>query len=368
MSKLCLIYNTAPRYREAIFTALDREYDCDWYFGETKSDIKEMDISKLRFVKYYKSFGNPSKLYWQGALIPCLFNRNYQNYFILTETRSLSLWVFILLKSIFFPKKKVYGWSHGWYGRESKLQKFFDRLRLKAMNGQFVYNNRSKELMTSNGLPKNKIHVIYNSLDYATQIELRNKIGNSDIFRNHFNNNYPTLIFIGRLTVVKKLSMLLESMTILKEQGFPLNLCLVGDGTEKEHLQKQAENLDLEPNIWFYGACYDETKNAELVYNADLCVAPGNIGLTAMHTLMFGTPAISHSNFLKQMPEFEAIKPGVTGDFFEYEDIYSLADTIKNWLTKHPDRESVRQACYEEIDSRWNPENQISVIKKYIKV
>ena len=48
--KLCLIYNTAPRYREAIFRAIDEEYDCDWYFGHTKTDIKEMDTYLFRFM------------------------------------------------------------------------------------------------------------------------------------------------------------------------------------------------------------------------------------------------------------------------------------------------------------------------------
>lgn len=33
MQKLCLIYNTAPRYREAMFHAIDQVYACDWYFG-----------------------------------------------------------------------------------------------------------------------------------------------------------------------------------------------------------------------------------------------------------------------------------------------------------------------------------------------
>ena len=61
--KLCLIYNTAPRYREAIFRAIDNEYDCDWYFGKTKSDIKEMDTSLLKNVTYYKTYGNPQKLF-----------------------------------------------------------------------------------------------------------------------------------------------------------------------------------------------------------------------------------------------------------------------------------------------------------------
>lgn len=29
MKKLCLIYNTAPRYRKAPFRAIDQEYDRD---------------------------------------------------------------------------------------------------------------------------------------------------------------------------------------------------------------------------------------------------------------------------------------------------------------------------------------------------
>lgn len=366
--KLCLIYNTAPRYREAIFCAIDREYDCDWYFGETKTDIKEMDLSKLKNTRYYKSFGNPAKLYWQGALIPCLFKRKYQNFFILTESRSLSFWTFMLIKSIFFPKKKVYGWSHGWYGREGKLHKCIDRIRMKGMTGQFVYNERAKDLMVKGGVPEDKIHVIYNSLDYATQKRLRLNITNSDIYKRRFKNDYPTLLFIGRLTPVKKLSLLLDAMSMLRKEGINLNLSLVGAGEEMERLRNQAHKLGLDANVWFYGASYDEKKNAELVYNADLCVAPGNIGLTAMHTLMFGTPAISHSRFEMQMPEFEAIKPGQTGNFYEYDNVRSLADVIKNWLTQHPNREAVRQACYDEIDSKWNPGKQINIIKRYIKI
>ena len=38
MAKLCLIYNSAPRYRESIYIAIDADYDCDWYFGKSKAD------------------------------------------------------------------------------------------------------------------------------------------------------------------------------------------------------------------------------------------------------------------------------------------------------------------------------------------
>ena len=71
--KLCLIYNTAPRYREAIFRAIDAEYDCDWYFGHTKSDIKEMDTSLLKNVTYYHTIGNAEKWYLKWGTLMVLW-------------------------------------------------------------------------------------------------------------------------------------------------------------------------------------------------------------------------------------------------------------------------------------------------------
>jgi glycosyltransferase involved in cell wall biosynthesis len=121
--------------------------------------------------------------------------------------------------------------------------------------------------------------------------------------------------------------------------------------------------------VWFYGACYDERQIAELIYNADLCIAPGNIGLTAMHSLVFGCPAISHNDFKWQMPEFESIHPGITGDFFEMGNVESLADIISRWFAEHKGkREEIRQACYNEIDTYWTPEFELSVLKNALDV
>lgn len=366
MTKLCIIYNTAPRYREAIFREIDNEYDCDWFFGETTTDIKEMDVSRLKNVTYYKTYGNPNRLYWQGKMIQCLFNRKYDNYLILTPTRSLSMWCFIFLKSIFFPKKQIYGWRHGFYGREGKIRKLFERLRFKGLTCEFVYNKRARDLMIESGIAADKVAIIYNSLDYETQLSLRKQLASSDIFYNHFSNRNPILCFIGRLTAVKRLDMLLNAVAHLKREGMHLNVVIIGDGEMRAELESECRNLGLTDNIWFFGACYDEKQNAELVYNSDLCVSPGNVGLTAMHSMMFGTPVITNNDFCHQMPEFEAIIKGKTGDFFDNGSVDSLAETIKEWLENHTDRESVRQNCYAEIDSRWNPDNQMRIIKQVI--
>ena len=125
---------------------------------------------------------------------------------------------------------------------------------------------------------------------------------------------------------------------------------------------------DLNDQVWFYGASYDEKTNAELIYNADLCVSPGNVGLTAMHALIFGCPVITHNYFEWQMPEYEAIHAGNTGDFFKMDDIADLIATISKWFAVKSDkREEVRKACFKEIDTNWNPYYQMDIIKKNIK-
>lgn len=159
--------------------------------------------------------------------------------------------------------------------------------------------------------------------------------------------------------------MLVDAVAELKTKGENYNLVFVGNGLEGENLKARVKRLGLTDEVWFYGACYDEKTNAELIYNADLCVAPGNVGLTAMHTMVFGTPVISHNDFKWQMPEFEAIKPGVTGDFFERNSVQSLTCIISKWFTEKKDkRDEVRQACYKEIDTNWNPYYQMDIIKK----
>lgn len=229
-----------------------------------------------------------------------------------------------------------------------------------------TYGNYAREIMIKQGYHPEKISVLHNSLAYSEQIVLRNTDLQSSIYQRHFDNSNQNLIFIGRLKPIKKLDMIIEAMALLKKNGMLLNLTFVGDGEERPMLEKLAEYHDLERNVWFYGACYDERKNAELVFNADLCVAPGNIGLTAMHALMFGCPAITHNDFTHQMPEFEAILPGVTGDFFEFGSVSSLADTILRWFNSNNNREQVREACFKEIDSRWTPVYQYNAIAKSI--
>ena len=162
--------------------------------------------------------------------------------------------------------------------------------------------------------------------------------------------------------------MLIEALEILKKKGLVYNLVIVGEGPEKEKLQDLVRAKTIEEQVWFYGACYDEIENAELIYNSDVCVTPGDVGLTAIHTMMFGVPVITHNCYPSQGPEFETIREGVTGQFYQYGNIQSLASAIEDWLSsRKSNRGDVRQACYHEIDTQWTPAFQLKVIQSALQ-
>jgi len=174
------------------------------------------------------------------------------------------------------------------------------------------------------------------------------------------------LVFIGRLIADKKLDMIIRAMSLLRDKGIKMNMTYVGDGPKKAELEASAKQNKINDNVWFYGPCYDEKQIAQLIYNADLCVSPGDIGLTAIHSMTFGTPVITHNHFCHQGPEFEAIEDGKTGTFFQADNVEDLAHSIQAWLTSGLDREQIRKNCYDVIDNKYNPHRQVEMIRKVI--
>lgn len=364
--KLILYFDEPSIYREAVYNKIEETYDCEWFFDKADKGVGRFDASSYKSVSYLpiKRIG---PFYFVEGLLS-LLRKDCTRYLMIGATANVSLFLLLVTKCLICRQKKVYLWTHGFYGKEGWFNKtFWKRPMLKMADGIFTYGDYAKNIMIEDGFDEGGIFPIHNSLDYDKQLELRNSIIPSFIYIDHFENTLPTLIFIGRLTKVKKLDMIVDALSILRKKGKMYNLVFVGDGIEKDSLESKVETLGLKKQVWFYGACYDEKANAELIFNADLCVAPGNIGLTAIHSLMFGCPAVSHNDFKFQMPEFEVIKPGLTGDFFEKDNILSLADTIATWIEHNVgNRATVRKKCYEVIDESWNPNFQINILTKHL--
>lgn len=364
-NKICLIYNFAQHYRYGIFKLLNDDLNVDFYFGDKMDDVKKIDYNLLSNFQYeLTNIRIFKKFYWQSGAVKVFFKK-YNHYIILGDYYALSTWVILLLSTI--SNKRIYLWTHGWYGKENFFFRLIKKIFYRLGNSNiFLYGNYAKNLMVKEGFNPKFLHVIYNSLDYNKQLQIRSEIKIGKLYENIFCNNFPTLIFIGRLTKVKKLNLVLDAIKLLNEKKVEVNFLLIGEGEERFFLEEKVHQFNLDEKVKFTGAIYDEKLIAGYISHADVCVSPGNVGLTAMHSLVFGTPVISNDNFPYQMPEFEAIEEGLTGSFFKDGDILDLANKLNLWIERK-DREVVRQNCYKRIDSFFNPNYQFKIIKNVIK-
>jgi glycosyltransferase involved in cell wall biosynthesis len=357
--------NIAPHYRNRLWLDLvsSQAWEIHFYYGRSAS-IKEI-LFNSEWESYKSNLNLLQNIYWKNRLIfqnkaiGNAIRKNFDTILLLGDMNVLSSWVIAIIAKL--SGTRLVFWGHGFYGNESWV---VERIRLmfySLADAHLVYNNRGKKLMIQHGIKDKDIHVVYNSLDYYTQKDLRKKVLSVNLIKKEklFETlMLPTLVFIGRLTPVKRIDVLIRAFINLNKKSIPLNLLIIGDGQEKEKLIELSKPI--ESHVHFYGKCYDEEKIGSLIANCDLCVSPGNVGLTAIHSLSYGTPVCTHDSFENQMPEFEVIVEGQTGTFYS-EKSNNLEEVIEAWLSSDLDREQIRKNCYETIDKFYNPNYQLSV-------
>lgn len=363
MNSLCCIFNYPSHYRYLIYKKIGEELDADFIFGDKLPfDLKSFKVSELGGFKFFLKNKFFCGFNYQKKLIRFFLTSRYNTYIVTGDLRNISLWICLLLSQI--NKKQIILWSHGYNGKEnfvtSKLKNIFFGMSYHTL----TYGDTAKNIMIKNGFSKNKVSTIYNSLDYYKQLDLRNIIQSSNIYKDYFMNDYPTISFIGRLNYEKRIDLLIEAIELLRKENNYFNLALIGKDGSNGALINKVKELGISDYVWFYGECYDEQLTSRLIYDSAFCVSPGDTGLTVIHSLMFGTPVITHDNMSNHGPEVESIKNRQTGLFFKENDLKSLCQAIieakKLFI---PKTNYLRDACFDIVDKYYNPDYQIKVLR-----
>jgi glycosyltransferase involved in cell wall biosynthesis len=359
-----------PHYREAVVAAMDRSQHVSYTFmgsGEAFEGIPHMQAEQFRrflpapFKRFWRRFS------WQPDAIRAALSNDYDAIIYLADFQILSTWLAAAICRL--RDRPVLFWGHGWRRRDWWAKWLVRSTFYRLSHRLLVYAERGRKLGADEGFPANRIITVYNSLDLqrADGVVARIEAGTvSDVDPRSFfrDRARPLLIFTARLIPACRFDLLIEAAALLGQWGVPVNVLLVGEGPECERIATLAHELGIDLHL--YGACYEENVIGQLIYKADLTVSPGKIGLTAMHSLMYGTPAITHDNLDKQMPEVEAIKPGVTGMLFSEGSAASLAEAIKQWLATGRDRSAIRDAARAEVRHKWNPDVQAAIIERAV--
>lgn len=375
MSKPNILYinNLAPHYREPIWHRMASHPEFNFHFAfdtKSKTSIKNIDFTSDKWIPYQdklshvKNFTIERRVVFQRGGLNILLNKTWDAVILLGDANIMTNWwiaYWCKLKRI-----PLILWGHGLYGNENVFKKWLRLRFLRKADLNLVYGQHARQLLMDHDFRGEKVKVVYNSLHYEESKSLREESIDDHFFEDQgvFTNSDPVLLFIGRLTQQKKLGLLVEAVKILKAQERYCNLLFIGDGPVRSQLETLSIKYEIPAH--FTGSLYEEKKLAKYIANADLCVAPGEVGLTAIHSLSYGTPVCTHNNFAEQMPEAESIQEGITGCFFDYEK-ENLVEVIQTWFTNLKSRDEVRQNCYQVIDDHYNPKYQMQVIENAIK-
>ena len=364
-----VIYHFYPHYRSAVVEALARSEVADFTFvGDDHEYLHSIepatlsDTVKFRLAPTHLIF---KPFMWQWGAITWAIKPEFDTVIMHAVPHWPCTWIGGILARMI--GKRVFFWGHGYLYEPKGFKGLMRRMFYAIPNAHMFYGRIAKAIAMKHGWAPEKLHVIYNSLNTAEQRTIRNnstKAEALEVRRQIFGNDNPVAICTTRLIAIRRLDLLLDSIHTLKERGRAVNLILVGDGPESQRLRKQAEQLCVP--VHFEGACYDERRIAQLVMASNVTVAPGKVGLTAMHSMVYGVPVVTHGDASDQMPEWEAIIPGKTGSLFERGDVNSLAEAIRKWTeSEFPDADTQAE-CHKIIDRFWNPEFQRQAIENAV--
>lgn len=329
-------------------------------------DVKKefSEAEQKRFFEIKNIYLLNKHLVYQFFVIPKVIFSSYEKAIFLGDSKVISTWISLIICKL--RKKESILWTHGIYGNESKLKLLIRRIFYKLADTLIVYERKGKNGLIRYGFSKDKIHVIFNSLNFNFQKQILQKLKEEKSPINFFSNNeLPYLITVGRLTERKKISLLLDALSKINIKKKKCNLLIIGDGDDMKNLQNKAK--EYKGVVHFYGPCYDEKRLGQLLYHASVCVIPGDIGLSAIHSLTYGTPVITHNKFSTQGPEHEAIEVGISGDFYSFGEVDDLYSKIIFWLEKEREKKKYISICRKNIDRYYNPDYQVKVMKNIIE-
>lgn len=375
MKTVGLVSHFYVHYRLPVLRALANSKELSYYFlGDITQtdDIKRIDFDseellKKRFIRL-KNKEVFHYFFWQKTLLKQLKSGQFDAVIFLGDIRFLSTWVALIFLRL--KRKKAFLWTHGLYGKENWVHLQIKLLFLRLSNGAFLYNNRGKQLYRQHGISESKLIPIYNSLNFEETEQNRKdykETTKEQLLKSFTNPDLPVVFCIGRVNKIKKIPLLIEAINILKTNNFYINCFIIGDGEDKNNIEALALQLNIREQICFTGALYDESEISRYIMSSDLCVCPGAIGLTAIHSLSYGVPALTHNHFAEQGPEHEAITTGKTGDFYKEGDVHDLANKIRECINQRlNNKEESIKNCITVIQQYYNPQSQKTIMTRHI--
>ncbi len=236
----------------------------------------------------------------------------------------------------------------------SFLRNFFDKITIPFSDLVISNTKEGKEILIKREkAPEEKIKVIYNGIDIKEDSE---KIKLSNLTEKEIPDKIK-IGFIGRLTKQKGLDYLLKAVSNLKEE---IILIIIGEGEEKERLEKKAKELQIEAHFTGY------VKNASSYIKF--------FDLFVLSSLWEGMPNVILEAMSQEVPVIatkvggvkEMVKNNKTGFLIESQNSKELKEKIEHVLSlSNKEREEIGKKAREFTEKEFSIEK---MVKEYEKI
>jgi glycosyltransferase involved in cell wall biosynthesis len=303
-------------------------------FGEVRREI-------LRNVYLLPRLG----IRWQAGLFRTIRLGSYDTVIAEFDLRVVSSILACLLKR----RKGVrfIWWGHGIGPRRRWLSRVLRVWLCQRADAVIFYDQTNADRFVSWGVPRDRAFVAWNSID-TEQI--------APLVRKWQAEERRDVIYIGRLVPEKKARLLIDGFAeaLRRSQSSRVErLTLIGDGPERRELEERAAHLGITGRVQFTGALYREADIAPFFNRGLVCVSPGYIGLSAIHSLAYGVPLLVADDE-PHSPEISALEPDRNGVLFRAGSASALADALLLLLGDEARLKRMSAAARETVEGRFS--------------
>lgn len=336
-----ILQTVAPDYRSKLYYYINQEFGeafavyagLEYFETTVKTDTSVTGFKQIKNNFFLKRSFLIQTGMWKDVL-------RCNTLVMEMNPRILSNWVILIIRKLL--KKNTILWGHAWprSGSQSKSDKL--RKIMRDMGDSIIVYTKSQKEELVAAQPHLKVNYAPNALYFKDEMNM--------MLENPKNVN--NLIYVGRLTGLKKPKLLLEAFhKALPQLDERVNLIFVGDGEEKRSLEEYVIKHKLENRVVLTGHVSDYVKLSEYYSKSLFSVSPGYIGLSVTQSFGFGVPMLV-SRDENHSPEIEAVIENENALFFETDNLESFKNKILTiyenkelWISR---RQSICDSCKEK--------------------
>jgi len=215
------------------------------------------------------------------------------------------------------------------------------------------------DVMSVKGLKK-PIAVLQNFIDTGFFLPPASACVKNEL-KKEFGVKGKSLVYMGRVSYEKSIDQVLKAFALVLKKNPSLQLMIVGDGPERNNLEKLAVQLGIKSKVIFTGLLLGEKLVKALQANEIFVTASKseNMPLSVLEAMAVGLPMIT----VQEKGLAELIKDGVNGFFVPSDQPQALAEKILELIGQSKTLEKFSIAS-RELANKYSKENVTCLLEK----